>query len=219
MSVRQIIANILKAGTAMTPRAAFLGRYVNLRASAITATDIANAATSLGVTPAHIRMIRAVESGGKSFDDKGRPVILFEPHIFHRRTNGKFSPSAFSYAKWGDRPYPKSFDGRWAQMADAAEKDEAAALESASWGLFQVMGFHWRALGYASVQDFAAAMTASEGDHLDAAVRFIRANGLAGALGRCKAGNPESCRDFAAGYNGAGYRANSYHIKMAGALV
>lgn len=202
----------------MTPREAFLGRYVNKRANAITPADITVAASTLGVTAAHIRMIRTVESGGKSFDDAGRPVILFEPHIFHRRTGGKFSPSSFSYAAWGGKPYPKSFDGRWAQMADAAEHDETAALESASWGLFQIMGFHWKALGYASVQDFAAAMTESEGNHLDAVVRFIRANGLIGALARCKAGDPASCIDFARGYNGGGFAKNRYHIKMAEAL-
>lgn len=194
-------------------------RYTNTKAPAITEADIQAAADKLGVTPAHIRMVRAVESGGKSFDDAGRPVILFEPHVFHKRTGGEWSPSSFSYAAWGARPYPKGYDGRWAQMGEAAAHNEAAALESASWGLFQIMGYHWRALGYASVQDFAKAMTKSEGAHLDALVRFIVANGLVGALRKCRAGDAESCRDFAAGYNGSGYVRNSYHIKLARALA
>lgn len=199
-------------------RKPFTRRYANTNAPAITDADIEAAAEALDVTPAHIRMVRSVESGGRSFDNRGRPVILFEPHIFHRRTGGKWSPSDYSYAKWRTKPYPGTFDGRWDQMARAAEKDEAAALESASWGLFQIMGFHWKSLGYASAQDFAESMAKSEGAHLDAVVTFIRANGLAGKLKACRAGNPDSCRDFARGYNGAGYEKNRYHIKMAEAL-
>lgn len=198
---------------------AIQARYANTKAPAITDKDVAKAAAQLDVSPAHIRMIRTVESGGKSFDDRGRPVILFEPHVFHKRTNGEWSPSSFSYPVWGGKPYPKGYDARWDQLAAAAEKNEAAALESASWGLFQIMGYHWRALGYANAQDFAAEMAKSEGAHLEAVVSFIRANGLIGALRKCRAGDPDSCRDFARGYNGSGYARNSYHIKMAGALA
>ena len=215
-------AIIAKAGIAAADpafdRAAFLARHVNTSAPAIRPDDITRAAVALQVTEKHVRAIQKVESSGQSFDNAGRPVILFEPHIFHRRTGGKYSPSSFSYARWKDKPYPKTFDGRWQQMADAAAKDERAALESASWGLFQIMGFHWQALGYASVQEFAAAMVKSEAGHLDALVRFIKVNGLAPALFRCKAGNPDSCRDFAKGYNGGGYEANKYHVKIAEAL-
>ena len=61
-------------------------------------------------------------------------------------------------------------------------------------------------------------MAKSEGEHLEAVVRFIEKNGLAPALRRCKAGVPDSCRDFAKAYNGAGYEKNAYHRKMAEAL-
>ena len=212
-------AIIAKAGLGPSfDRQAFLARYVNKAAPAIGAQDMAAAAARLDVSAKHIEMVRKVESGGRSFDYAGRPVILFEPHIFHRRTSGRFSPSSFSYARWGAKPYPKGFDGRWAQMADAAARDEQAALESASWGLFQIMGFHWQALGYASAQDFAAQMAASEAGHLEAVVRFIEKNGLAPALRRCRAGDPDSCREFAKRYNGSGYEKNRYHEKMAEAL-
>lgn len=214
------IASALGMTKAVTQfdRGEFLARYVNTNAPAITDADMQAAAARLSVPVSHIKMVRAVESGGKSFDDKGRPVILPEPHIFYRRTGGKFGVTAYSYPKWGDRSYPKSYDGRWTQLADMAEKDEAAALESASWGLFQIMGFHWQALGYVSVKDFAARMAKSEADHLDSVVRFIEKNGLAPAIRRCRAGDPDSCRDFAKAYNGAGYEKNAYHRKMADAL-
>ena len=200
-------------------REAFLARHVNKQSPAITASDIAMAATRLGVSAKHIEMIRAVESSGQSFDNAGRPIILFEPHIFHRRTNGSAGVTSFSYPSWGQKPYPKSYDARWSQMADAAAHDEEAALESASWGLFQIMGFHWQALGYQSARDFAGRMVASEAEHLEAVVRFIEVNGLAPALRACRANDPDSCRTFAKAYNGSGYEKNSYHVKMAKALA
>ena len=198
--------------------ASFDAAFINLRAPALTAADKIAAAEKLGVSIKHINMLLKVESGGKSFDDKGRPVILFEPHWFHKLTKGKWSPSSFSYSKWGAQPYPKSFDGRWAQMETASKHDPVAALESASWGLFQVMGFHWKALGYESAHAFASAMVTGEPAQLDAMVRFIIQNGLAPALRKCRAGDPDSCRAFAKGYNGSGFEKNRYHVKLAGAL-
>ncbi|WP_426770837.1 N-acetylmuramidase domain-containing protein, partial [Pseudomonas aeruginosa] len=40
------------------------------------------------------------------------------------------------------------------RLDKAVKMDRDCALQSASWGLFQIMGFHWEALGYASVQAF-----------------------------------------------------------------
>lgn len=199
-------------------RAAFLVRYRNTNALAITRGDMIIAAERLGVTIKHLDMLRKVESGGRSFDDSGRPVILFEPHIFYRRTQGRYGRTNFSNPTWVKALYPKSYDGRWEQLADAAERDENAALESASWGLWQIMGFHWNTLGYASPQEFAASMAASEAGHLEALVRFIEANGLADELRACRAGSPNSCRAFARAYNGPGYESNRYHVRMSDAM-
>jgi len=195
-------------------RNGFLARFVNLNAPKLTSTDIEAAASELRCSAKHIRAILAVESGGASFGPEGRPVILFEPHIFHRRTDGRFSPSTFSYAKWKTQPYLKSQQARWEQMADAAARNRDAALESASWGLFQVMGFHWKALGYASVASFAESMKAGEAVQLDAMVNFIKANSLDDEL-RAGGMTGDSWRGFARGYNGAGYAENRYHEKLA----
>lgn len=192
--------------------------FANSNAVKISEADIARAARTLRVSPQHIRAIIKVESGGRGFDRKGRPIILFEPHIFHRRTAGRWSPSSYSYRRWRTKPYPRTMDKRWEQMAAAAAKNFDAALESASVGLFQIMGFHWKALGYSSVREFYRSMAASEAGHLDAVVRFISANGLAPHLRKCRKGNPDSCRDFVRRYNGAGYARNNYHVKFARAL-
>lgn len=202
-------------------RAAFLARHVNRRAAAITPADLTRAAADLNVSAAHIRMVSRVESGPYGgFDNTGRPIILPEPHIFSRRTSGRYDAGHpdLSYPRWGARPYPGSFNARWERLADMAALDERAALESASYGRFQIMGFHWQTLRYPSVHAMVDGMVASESAHLDALVRFIRENGLTDALKACRANQPDTCRAFAKGYNGSGYERNAYHGKLAEAL-
>jgi len=199
-------------------RDAFLARYVNKMAPAIDAQDIVDAARRLTVPTKHIRALKQVESGGVSFDNSGRPIILPEPHIFYRETGGRFGRTAFSYPKWGERPYPKSYDARWEMLADMAECDEAAALRSASIGLFQVMGFNYAAAGYDSVHAMWEGMTGNEDDHLEAMVAFILSEGLDDELRACRAGDPASCVPFVSRYNGPGYKKNAYHTKFAQAL-
>lgn len=205
-------------GPVLFDREEFLSRYVNQSAPAISTEDRNKAAARLGVSLRHIRAIEKVESNGKSFDDKGRPIILPEPHIFYRLTGGRYGVTPFSYPKWGTKPYPPSYDLRWQMLANMAEKDEDAALQSASIGLFQVMGFHYAVCGYDSPQAMWAGMTADEDDHLEAMVAFILAEGLDDELAACRAGDPDSCRAFCRGYNGPGYAKNNYHVKMARAL-
>lgn len=199
-------------------RAAFLARYINRDAPAIDMVDRTLAANRLGVSLKHVVAIEKVESNGVSFDNSGRPIILPEPHIFFRLTGGAHGTTPFSYAKWGARPYPGSYDARWALLADMAAADEAAALQSASWGLFQVMGFHYAACGYSSPQTYAAAMAADEDNHLEAMVEFILSEKLDDELRACRADNPNSCVPFVSRYNGPGYAKNNYHVKMARAL-
>ena len=87
-----------------------------------------------------------------------------------------------------------------------------AAIESASWGAFQIMGFHWSRLGYASAHAWLEAMRASEGHQLEAFVRFIEADrAIHNALRR------HDWRDFASRYNGPAFEKNDYDTKLAAA--
>ena len=76
--------------------------------------------------------------------------------------------------------------------------------------MFQVMGYHWPALGYASADDWMAAMQQSELEHLRAVVGFIE---LDPALHKAlKAGK---WADVARRYNGPAYKENRYDEKLA----
>lgn len=178
----------------------------------LTQQDYQDAAKKLGVSVAHIKAVTAVESQGGGFLADGRPKILFERHVFRKRLIEKGvsvqnTPNDIvNAASGGYQGGVKEHD----RLARAAKIDRDAALESASWGLFQIMGYHWKMLGYASLQTFINEMYRDEGGQLDAFVRFIMADPrLLRAL------KNQDWASFARIYNGPGYAANRYDVKMA----
>ena len=180
--------------------------------------DINDVATDLGVEPAAVKAVREVEAGGAGFRGQ-RPKILFEGHIFWKRLKAqgidpqqhRVGNENIVYPKWTKaiRKYYK--EDQYKRLEKAKAINENAALESASWGLFQIMGYHWESLGYASVQEFVALMEKNEGEHLKAFARFLKANNLVRFL------KTLDWAKFARGYNGPGYKANKYDEKLAAA--
>ena len=183
----------------------------------ITEQDLKQAAEALGVNLASIKAVTAVESRGTGFLDDGRPVILFERHIMHRqlRQAGRDADLLAKHLPDVINPIAGGYKGGAAEhdrLHLARQIDPYCALCSASWGLFQIMGFHWGVLGYESPADFANKMAESEGQQLDAFVRFIKADaGLHRAL------RSKDWSDFARRYNGPNYASNKYDVKLAAA--
>ncbi len=173
--------------------------------------DVVDAADALGVTEAHVKAVLAVESRGRGFDPTTkRPIILYEPHVFHRETDGKWSSrfGGVSYEDWGHKPYPHTQDGRYGQLIYAMGLDEKAALRATSWGLGQIMGFNHEACGFKTVAQFVDAMVKSERDQLLAFARLLRTWGLGEKLKR------GDWAGFARKYNGPGYKTNRYDEKL-----
>lgn len=137
----------------------------------------AASARNLGVEVACLRAVASVESAGTGFlpPPSNEPKVLFEGHIFHRLTNGHFDATApdLSYPHWDKSKYAGSLEGEWARLNAAMELDHDAALESASWGTFQLMGFNYPACGFSTVRDFAEAHRAGADEQLAAFVQFI----------------------------------------------
>ena len=176
-------------------------------------SDVARAAQLLGVDEAAVRAVIEVEAASYGFDARGRPRILFEPHIFWRELGpgilrSEAKEAGLAYPRWR-RDYPRTMDARYAQLARAIQIDRTAALKSASWGLGQIMGFNYRLAGFDTVDAFVAAMKESEGAHLMAMAQFIKNRGLDGALRR------HDWAAFARGYNGPGYAKNKYDARLA----
>jgi hypothetical protein len=87
--------------------------------------------------------------------------------------------------------------------------DEVAALESASWGLGQVMWFNAQKAGYSNVETMITAMVASEASQIQAVARFVMGNRPLLAAFQAKA-----WAKMAFFYNGAGFAKNHYDLHL-----
>lgn len=185
------------------------------RAKKIEDLDLPRIGHKIGVGEDEIHAILDVESRGKGFDNKGRPIILFERHWFYRFLKKK-DQAALDYAvrnglavsKWSRATYNQD---QYKLLERALQVDETAALKSASWGLGQVMGFNHSLAGYDTVQAFVLDMMDDEDNHLEAMINFIINSGLDDEIREHK------WAAFAKGYNGAGYKANNYDTRLANA--
>ncbi|ERI52118.1 hypothetical protein N878_01190 [Pseudomonas sp. EGD-AK9] len=182
------------------------------------------AAKRLGVELAVVYAVNEVESEGAGFLANGKPKILFERHVMHARLSlvrnpGDDSAELIAHADQLATAYPNlvnrapgGYAGGTAEhqrLAQARMIDDLAACESASWGAFQIMGYHAERLGYASVGEFVALMHRSEADQFEAFVRFIEAD--AALLKAIKA---KKWAAFAEGYNGPAYARKLYDVKL-----
>jgi hypothetical protein len=165
----------------------------------------------LGVGEAEIWAVLTVETRGFGFLVDRRPQILFERHVFSRRTNGRHD-AEHPDISW---PKPGGYNGgaaEYERLQKAMMLDEEEALKSASWGLPQVMGFNHRVVGFDSVAEMVEAMVESEDHQLEALGHFIMAHP------KCRIGiQRHDWGTFAACYNGPNFRLNDYDNRLAAA--
>lgn len=185
----------------------------------ITLQQIYDAAKSLNVPAAALRAVMKIEAKGSGFNQDGTPVILFERHVMRQRliANNKAKVADQMMAKRPDLCNITAggyglYSQQHAKLNDAAKYDRTSALESCSWGLGQIMGYHWSSLGYPSLQAFINAMYKDEASQLDAMCRFIKLNGLDKFM------RNQDWENFALRYNGKAYKNNSYDVKLANAF-
>lgn len=192
---------------------------MTLPASNLTETDLISAARRLGIELATMKAVRDVESNGKGFLADGRPVILFERHIMYRQLVARGINPTF----WAlHRPdlvnrQPGGYKGgaaEYSRFSAACTISADATIESCSWGLFQIMGMHWRSLGYASPTAWQEAMKQSAAAQLDAFIRFLLKNPAT-----VYALRERRFADFARRYNGPNYAQNQYDLKLATAYA
>lgn len=177
--------------------------------------DYIDASVYLGCEEAAIRAVDEVESGGSGFLPDGKLKVLFEGHIFYRYTKGKYAASNpdICYQTWTNKFYTKGStqargDGEIARLTRAMKLDKRAALMSASYGRFQVMGFNFAVCGYKDVETFFADMQSDETKHLEAFINYVEHNGLINKLVNL------DWAGFARGYNGPEYSKNAYDTKL-----
>jgi len=167
----------------------------------------AGAVERLEIDAASLWALIAVETSGFGYLADRRPKILFERHVFHWRTGGRFDahPDISSPRRGGYL----GGAAEYGRLDRAIILDRTAALESAAWGLAQLMGHHAMRLGYVGVEDMVARFADGEDEQLDGAVRFVTANRALWAALRGR-----DWANFAYYYNGAAYAERAYHTRL-----
>ena len=187
----------------------------------LTEQDFQTAAEFLGVEVAAIKAVAEVESYGSGFLPDGRTKILFERHKFYKYLAAALGKTAANRLMQVNpnicntkRGGYKGNAAEYPRQKAAATYDETSALLSASYGRFQIMGFNFRACGFANVQAYVQAQAVNEGAQLLAFCNFIKADSAIH-----KALKAKRWAAFAAGYNGESYKINNYDSKMAQAYA
>ena len=160
--------------------------------------------------------IMAIEAGAAGFDLGGRLIIRFEAHIFRQRLADEvrflrhftvadtrpWSNPQFYRENAGDPErliHSGQQNDEWAALRIAMNLDPAAALESTSMGIAQIMGFNHARVGYRDVRAMFADYQDSEAAQIVGFYNYILTDP---AL--LKAVREKDWRAIALLYNGAG---------------
>jgi len=180
--------------------------------------DIERAAGTLACEVAALQAVIEIESPNGGYLADGRLVILFERHVFWRQLDAAgVDPAALG------APSSILSRERGGYLGGAAEYQRLAlartygvepAMESCSWGRFQLMGLHAQPLGYASASAMAAAFAGGEAEQLRAFVAFVQADD---AL--LKSLRARKWAAFARAYNGPAFADNLYDTRLARAYI
>lgn len=192
-------------------------RLLKRGAKSLKEEDYVRCAAELGVDVATVKAVEAVESGGSGFNSDGSIKILFEGHKFWKEMD-KITGNAETvltednqdvlHPKWTRKYYKMN---QWERMNKAMGINQDAALRSASYGLFQIMGFNHGLCSFPDVNSFVEFNKQNEGNQLLCFGRFCLNTGLDKHL------QTRDWAKFAKGYNGSGYKENKYDTKLAAA--
>lgn len=178
-------------------------------------SEISAISRAMGLEPAVLLAVTEVESGGRlgaSINGRTEPLIRFEGHYFYRllpqAKRNLAVATGLASSRAGKIKNPLRQVGRWKLLSRAQEIDCPAALASCSWGCGQVMGAHWRWLGYANIDALVAQARDGAAGQVHLMARYIEKAGLVEKLAS------RDWKGFARAYNGPAYRKNKYDVRM-----
>ena len=189
---------------------AFLDMCWNREPDELKAADYNWASGAIGCEVEAIQAVVEQEAGIRGpWDDYGRPTILFERHKFAAHTKSVWNATHPDISNAASGGYGK-YSAQYPKLFRAATLDESAALKSASWGAFQILGENHAAAGYATVEAFVDAMMTDVKSHLRAFVSFVNQDRRL-----VKALKGKDWTTFARIYNGREFEKNKYDTSMA----
>ena len=192
-------------------RSTFLLIFVNKNAKAITEDQLLDIAKQLGDTSTkRIKAVSKVESGGEGWFNSGLPKILYERHLFTRFTNIiKEIPGLGWIGNKSSGGYTEDINKNgiqdsWEKLSYAICINPDKAVEAVSVGQFQILCQWYKKLGYVTPLDMLWDCRSNQYNHYKMLVGYIKnVAGIQKAFLKLST-NPETCRDFARGYNGGG---------------
>ncbi|MDT8838316.1 N-acetylmuramidase domain-containing protein [Paraburkholderia fungorum] len=175
----------------------------------LTAPGFTSVCTQLGVGAAEVWALAFTEADYpySGFWADRRPQILYEQHIFSRLTNGIYDKQAPDISNPKQGNYGASGDNQYIRLRKAMDLNVDAAVQSASWGIGQVLGENYEAVGASSPEDFVSKMLASEDQQLLAAANEILSHKTVSVSGFLAT---HDWPNFAYYYNGSNYAASGY---------
>lgn len=169
-------------------------------------------ANELGIEPALLLAVDKKESRGSGFITsegtyKDELKVLFERHHFSRLTKQRY-----------DRSHPHISGRRggyigghreFGRLMEAISLDATAALMSASWGRYQIMGFNFKVCGYDRVQSMVNDFYRGEDRQFEGFIKFLQETRSGGDTLFNHLRNKRWAL-FARGYNGPRFKENDY---------
>ena len=181
----------------------------------ISENDWDEISNNLGVEKAMLKAIHEVETSGASYLASGYPALLFEAHIFYSQLS-KAGLNPESYIKshpgilsksWNKSLY-KGGIGEVPRINEAWSIAPNLALNSASFGAFQICGFNYKSCGVSNVFEFYKEMWKSETGQLKLLAGFLKGSGIVPYM------KTKNFKEIARRYNGSGYAKNKYDVKL-----
>ena len=170
------------------------------------ADDYAFAAKELAIRAEWPQAIAHIESLARPFAENGLPVLRIEDRWWRKLAYSSAAAREIDALKPLN---PESQAQRWQNFEHLWSVDPVAVVKASSFGAFQIMGFNHAHAGFQDPLLFKEAMGFGAGAQTMAFVRLVKASPkLHAAL---KAGDPVA---IAIHYNGSGYAANRYDVKL-----
>jgi hypothetical protein len=147
-------------------------------------TAFRRGASALGCEPEALQAVVAVGFLDTGFDPDGiAPRVQFDARWFSRITDGEHDAEHPDLSN--PNAYPSGAEPNHSEherLRRAMALDRTAAIASAAWGRFQIMGFWWERAGCSSAQHFVEQMYSSETAQFDCFLQLLVHFGHAPAL-------------------------------------
>ena len=178
----------------------------------LTTKDILDASIRYRIPYSVLAAISEKESRGSGFTDDDKPKVLFERHWMRKSLIAAGLDVCATITQLQREDLCSSSMGgylggkrEYTRLQTAMRINREAAMMSASYGRFQIMGFHYKRLGFDTVEEYYNEVHTSEEKHLEHFCKFVSSD-----KALHKAMQDMDLETIATIYNGPNHAKNNY---------